>query len=157
MNKRFLSILLAIVMVFTMIPLTAFATESEYVYISVSYDDKFKEDKNGAPMAYVPVSFEELASVDLDAYGLSDYWYDENGDGTYETTALQLIIYAHEELYGGDFSEVSFTGGPGSSYFEGGLFGQACRLQILGFFGLHNHVNKFLVLCMYWLYFSEEY
>ena len=74
MNKRFLSILLAIVMVFTMIPLTAFATESEYVYISVSYDDKFKEDKNGTPMAYVPVSFEELASVDLDAYGLSDYW-----------------------------------------------------------------------------------
>ena len=124
MNKRFLSLLLAIVMVFTMIPLTAFATESEYVYISVSYDDKFKEDKNGIPMAYVPVSFEELASVDLDAYGLSDYWYDENGDGTYETTALQLIIYAHEELYGGDFSEVSFTGGPGSSYFEGGLFGQ---------------------------------
>ena len=124
MNKRFLSILLAIVMVFTMIPLTAFATESEYVYISVSYDDKFKEDKNGIPMAYVPVSFEELASVDLDAYGLSDYWYDENGDGTYETTALQLIIYAHEELYGGDFSEVSFTGGPGSSYFQGGLFGQ---------------------------------
>jgi len=124
MNKRFLSLLLAIVMVFTMIPLTAFATEAEYVYISVSYDDKFKEDKNGTPMAYVPVSFEELASVDLDAYGLSDYWYDENGDGTYETTALQLIIYAHEELYGGNFSEVSFTGGPGSSYFEGGLFGQ---------------------------------
>ncbi len=123
-KKRVLSILLAIVMVFTMIPLTAFATESEYVYISVSYDDKFKEDKNGTPMAYVPVSFEELASVDLDAYGLSDYWYDENGDGTYETTALQLIIYAHEELYGGDFSEVSFTGGPGSSYFAGGLFGQ---------------------------------
>lgn len=124
MNKRFLSILLAVVMVFTTIPLTAFATETEYVYISVSYDDKFKEDKNGTPMAYVPVSFEELASVDLDAYGLSDYWYDENGDGTYETTALQLIIYAHEELYGGDFSEVSFTGGPGSSYFEDGLFGQ---------------------------------
>ena len=40
MNKRILSILLAVIMVFTMIPLTAFATEAEYVYISVSYDDK---------------------------------------------------------------------------------------------------------------------
>ncbi len=128
MKKRILSISLAIVLLFSMIHLTSFATEGEnegeYVYISVSYDDKFKEDKTGKPIAYVPVSFEELAYVDLDAYGLSDYWYDENGDGTYETTALQLIIYAHEELYGGDFSEVSFTGGPGSSYFQGGLFGQ---------------------------------
>ncbi len=124
MNKKFLSILFAVVMVFTIIPLTSFATENEYVYISVSFDDKFKEDKNGTPMAYVPVLFEELASVDLDDYGLSDYWYDENGDGKYETTALQLIIYAHEELYGGDFSEVNFTGGPGSTYFAGGLFGQ---------------------------------
>ena len=124
MNKRILSILLAVVMVFTMIPLTAVATENDYVYISVSYDDKFKEDKNGKPMAYIPVSFEELASVDLNEYGLSEYLYDEDGDGTYDTTALQLIIYAHEELYGGDFSEVTFTGSPGSSYFQGGLFGQ---------------------------------
>ena len=124
MNKRILSILLVVVMVFTTIPLTAVATENDYVYISVSYDDKFKEDKNGKPMAYIPVSFEDLASVDLNEYGLSEYLYDENSDGTYDTTALQLIIYAHEELYGGDFSEVNFTGSPGSSYFQGGLFGQ---------------------------------
>lgn len=123
MFKRILSILLAVMTVLTMIPLTAMAAE-EYVYISVSYDEKFKEDKNGQPMAYVPVSFEELEKVDLDAYGLSEYLYDEDGDGTYEITALQLIIYAHEKLYGGDFSEVSFTGAPGSSYFAGGLFGQ---------------------------------
>ena len=124
MNKRILSILLAVIMVFTMIPMTAVATETDYVYVSVSYDDKFKEDKNGKPMAYIPVSFEDLASVDLNEYGLTEYLYDEDGDGTYDTTALQLIIYAHEELYGGDFSEVIFTGGPGSSYFQGGLFGQ---------------------------------
>ena len=124
LKKRVLSILLTVVMVFTMIPLTAFATETEYVYISVSYDDKYKEDKNGKPMAYVPVSFEALASVDLNEYGLSEYLYDEDGDGTYETTALQLIIYAHEELYGGDWGDITFTGGPGSSYFAGGLFGQ---------------------------------
>jgi hypothetical protein len=71
MNKRILSILLAVIMVFTMIPLTAVATENDYVYISVSYDDKFKEDKNGKPMAYIPVSFENLASVDLNEYGLT--------------------------------------------------------------------------------------
>ena len=128
MAMKFVSILLSILMIVSMLPIAVFATESadnaEYVYISVSYDDKFKEDKNGKPMAYVPVSFEELETVDLNDYNLSEYLYDEDGDGTYEITALQLIIYAHEELYGGDFSEVSFTGGPGSSYFEGGLFGQ---------------------------------
>jgi len=125
---KIVSIMLSIIMIAGILPLSVFATEpadtAEYVYISVSYDDKFKEDKNGKPIAYVPISFEELATVDLDAYNLSDYWYDENGDGTYEITALQLIIYAHEELYGGDFNDVTFTGSPGSSYFAGGLFGQ---------------------------------
>ena len=124
MRKRILSILLATVMVFTMIPSITKADESENVYISVSYDDKYKEDKNGKPIAYVPVSFEALATVDLNEYGLSEYLYDEDGDGTYEITALQLIIYAHEKLYGGDWNDVTFTGSPGSSYFEGGLFGQ---------------------------------
>ena len=128
MTMKIVSIMLSIIMIAGILPITVFATEpsdtAEYVYISVSYDDKFKEDKNGKPMAYVPVSFEELATVDLNAYNLSEYLYDEDGDGTYEITALQLIIYAHEELYGGDFSEVTFTGAPGSSYFEGGLFGQ---------------------------------
>ena len=100
MRKRILNILLAMIMVFTMIPSVTKADESENVYISVSYDDKYKEDKNGKPIAYVPVSFETIASIDLEEYGLSDYLYDEDGDGTYEITALQLIIYAHEELYG---------------------------------------------------------
>ncbi len=123
-TNKAISIILAVMMVIGMLPATVFATGSDYVYISVSYDDKYKEDKNGKPMAYVPVSFETLASVDLNEYGLSEYLYDEDGDGSYETTALQLIIYAHEELYGGDWSDITFTGGPGSSYFAGGLFGQ---------------------------------
>ena len=41
MNKRILSILLVAVMVFTMIPLTAVATEAEYVYISASHEGEF--------------------------------------------------------------------------------------------------------------------
>jgi len=123
-TKKILSMLLAFVMVLGLLPAAAFATETEYVYISVSYDDKYKEDKNDKPMAYVPVSLEALDAVDLNEYGLSEYLYDEDGDGTYETTALHLIIYAHEELYGGDWNDVTFTGSPGSSYFAGGLFGQ---------------------------------
>lgn len=121
--KRFLSMMIAMVMVLNLMPAIAFATEPDQVYISVSYDGKYIDDKNGAPLVYVPVSFDELASVDLDAYGLSEYLYDEDGDGTYEITALQLVIYAHENFYGGDWSDVTFTGSPGSSYFEGGIFG----------------------------------
>lgn len=124
MKKRILSIILAAVMAITMLPFTVTATDSGYVYISVSYDEKYTEDKNGNPIAYVPVSFETLEAVDLNEYGLSEYLYDEDGDGTNEITALQLVIYAHEELYGGDWSDVTFTGAPGSSYFAGGLFGR---------------------------------
>ena len=123
-TKKILSMILAFVMVLGLLPATTFATGDDVVYISVSYDDKFTEDKNGNPIAFVPVSFDTLAGVDLNDYNLSEYLYDEDGDGTPEITALQLIIYAHEELYGGDFSEVTFTGAPGSSYFQGGLFGR---------------------------------
>ena len=54
---------------------------------------------------------------------LDNMLYDADGDGEYETTALQLLIYAHEELYGGDWGEVNFDALPGSSYFKGGIFG----------------------------------
>ena len=124
MTKKLLSMILAVVMVLGLLPATAFATGEDVVYISVSYDDKFTDDKNGNPIAFVPVSFDTLAGVDLNAYDLGEYLYDEDEDGTPEITALQLIIYAHEELYGGDFSDVTFTGSPGSSYFSGGLFGR---------------------------------
>ena len=115
--------ILAFVLVLGLLPATVFATGSGSVYISVSYDGQYINDKNGNAIAYIPVSFENLASIDLDEYGLSDYKYDENGDGTYDITALHMVIYAHEKLYGGDFGEVNFTGAPGSSYFEGGIFG----------------------------------
>ena len=122
-TKKILSMILAFVMVLGLLPATAFATGEDVVYISVSYDGKYIDDQNGAPLVYVPVSFDELAAIDLDEYGLSEYKYDENGDGAYETTALQLVIYAHENIYGGSWSDVTFTGSPGSSYFEGGIFG----------------------------------
>lgn len=122
-TKKILSMILAFVLVLGLLPATAFATGADSVYISVSYDGQYINDKNGNAIAYIPVSFENLASIDLDEYGLSEYKYDENGDGTYDITALHMVIYAHENLYGGKFSDVEFTGGPGSSYFQGGIFG----------------------------------
>ena len=123
MKKRILSILLAIVMVFTMIPQTVMATEEEYVYLSVSFDGEYIDDTNGNPMVYVPVPLDEIEKIDLIEYGLENMLFDADEDGEYETTALQLLIYAHEELYGGDWSEVNFSAMPGSSYFAGGIFG----------------------------------
>ena len=41
MKKRILSVILAIAMLLTATPLMSVASESEYVYMSVSYDDKY--------------------------------------------------------------------------------------------------------------------
>jgi len=122
-TKKILSMILAVVLVLGLLPTTAFADEGEYVYLSVSFDNTYIDDQNGNPMAYVPVSRDTIAAVDLTEYGLDNMLFDADGDGNYEITALQLLIYAHEELYGGDWSEVNFDALPGSSYFAGGIFG----------------------------------
>ena len=122
-TKKILSMILSVVMVLGLLPAATSATGSDMVYISVSYDGRYIDDQNGAPIAYIPVPLDEVASVDLTAYGLEEYLYDADGDGEYEITALQLVIYAHEQLYGGSWDDVTFTGGAGSSYFQGGIFG----------------------------------
>ena len=122
MSKKILSMVLALVMVLGLLPASAVASGADQVYISVSFDGTYIDGVD-APIVYVPVSFDAIASVDLEEYGLGEYLYDENGDGTPEITALQLVIYAHENLYGGSWSDVTFTGSPGSSYFQGGIFG----------------------------------
>ena len=127
MTTKALAMLIAILMVASMLPVVAFASESanttEYVYLSISYDKNYINDKNGSPMVYVPVALADIAAVDLTEYGLENMLYDADGDGNYETTALQLLIYAHEELWGGDWGDVNFDALPGSSYFKGGIFG----------------------------------
>ena len=123
---RAASLLISLLMVVSLLPVVTFADETDtpaYVYLSVSFDKEYITDKNGAPMVYVPVPLEDIAAIDLTAYGLDNMLYDADGDGKYETTALQLLIYAHEVLWGGDWSEVSFDALPGSSYFAGGIFG----------------------------------
>ena len=125
-TKKILSMILAFVMVLGLLPATAFATgaeEEDVVYLSISFDSQYIDDKNGTPIAYVPVPMSKIEAVDLTEYGLDNMLFDADGDGNYETTALQLLIYAHEELYGGTWSDVNFDALPGSSYFAGGIFG----------------------------------
>ena len=124
MKKRILSLLLALVMVLGILPMSAAASSAEdVVYLSISFDSKYIDDKNGNPIAYVPVPLDVIAAVDLTKYGLDHMLFDPDGDGKYETTALQLLIYAHETLYGGKWSDVNFDALPGGSYFAGGIFG----------------------------------
>ena len=124
-TKKLLSMILAVTLVLGLLPATAFATEQaeDVIYLSVSFDSTYIDDKNGNPIAYVPVPMSKIEAVDLTEYGLDNMLFDADGDGNYETTALQLLIYAHEELYGGNWSEVNFDALPGSSYFAGGIFG----------------------------------
>ena len=123
--KKMFSMLLAALLVLSLLPASVFATDTaeEVVYLSVSFDRTYIDDKNGDPMVYLPIPLETIATVDLDDYGLNNMWFDADGDGKNEVTALQLLIYAHEELYGGDWSEVNFNALPGSSYFACGIFG----------------------------------
>ena len=119
--------ILAVAMMLILLPLTTNATETEaeYVYLSISYDGKYINDKNGDPIIYYAVPLDVVSAVDLTAYGLDNMWFEGamNDDGTYKPTALQLLIYAHEEIYGGDWSDVDFDALPGSSYFSDGIFG----------------------------------
>lgn len=123
MKKRIISLLLALTMVIGLIPFAASADAPDTVYISVSDDAQFITDPDGKPIAYTAVTLEELATVNLDAYGLGDYWYDRDGDGQYEITALHLYIYTHENILGRDFTEVGISGSAGSLYFYANLFG----------------------------------
>ena len=127
-TKKILSLLIAFVMVLSLLPSMAFATDLEAllegeVYISISDDQEFITDKDGNPMGFVAVPLEELLFIDLADYGLEDYIYDADRDNIPEITALHLYIYVHEFLLGLDWSDVYITGGPGSIYLAGGLFG----------------------------------
>ena len=126
MNKRIFSILLCVIMIFSMIHFTAAATEAETqtVYISVSDDSRYITDKNENPIAFTEVNLDKLAeTIDLEAYNLGEYSYDADNDGDSEITALHLYIYIHEVVFGLDWSDVIVTGSSGSIYLAGGLFG----------------------------------
>ena len=149
-NKKFsrvLAIFMTVFMLIGMIPQAAFADTAEAaapvsepvtynmedgngtVYVSVSYDGQFVQGTIGA-VAYKAVDLAELEAIDLSTYGLSDYYYDGDGDGAYDITALHLYIYVHEQILGLDWNDVRVSGSAGSIFFEAGLFGFVdCNLQ----------------------------
>lgn len=123
MTKKIISIFIILAMILTAIPLTISASEPDTVYISISDDSQFVTDSNGTPMAFYPVTLDELAEIDLGDYYLDGYAYDADGDNFPELTALHLYIYVHEIILGLDWSDVNISGSAGSIYFAGGLFG----------------------------------
>ena len=111
MTKKIISIFIALAMILTAIPLTISAIEpDDTVYISISDDKQFVTDSNGTPMAFYPVTLDELAEIDLGDYYLDGYAYDADGDNVPELTALHLYIYVHEIILGLDWSDVYVSG-----------------------------------------------
>ena len=125
--------LLVLIMVIGMIPLAVSAEAPETVYISVSFDGNYLTAGTGTykgkPMAYLPVTMANLQKINLATYGLEDYAYDADGDGTNEITALHLFVYAQEKIYGTKWkNNVTVSGGSGGLYFQEGLFGLSANM-----------------------------
>ena len=71
-TKKILSMILTVVMVLGLLPATAFATGAEnVVYLSISLDTGYIDDKNGNPITYVPVPMSKIEAIDLTEYGKS--------------------------------------------------------------------------------------
>lgn len=138
-TKKLLSVLLVLVMVISMVPFSTYAATADTVYISVSFDGSYLTagtgTHKGKPMVYLPVTLKVLKNtVKLTSYGLESYSYDADGDGAEDITALHLLIYAHEKIYGTKWkNNVTVSGNPGSLTIQNGLFGfadnKACYLN----------------------------
>ena len=138
-TKKLLSVLLVLVMVISMFPFSTYAATDDTVYISVSLDGTYLTAGTGThknkPMVYLPVTLKVLKNtVKLTSYGLADYAYDADGDGAEDITALHLLVYAHEKIYGTKWkNNVTVSGDAGSLTIQNGLFGftdnKACYLN----------------------------
>lgn len=139
-------LVIGLILVMSMTPIFGYenpqSENEEYVYISISHDGEFIEDKNENKVAYKEVALSELEKISLDDYGLSDFTYDFDYDGNYEITALHLYIYTHINIMGMDWSDVNISGGSGSIFFESGLFGfEDCNLMYF-YNGIYPEVNN---------------
>lgn len=137
--KKILSFILAAILAFGILPVSAFAEGYEYenisgtVYISISSDDKYVISDGviaGTFMAYVPVDLAKLRDVKLeehinayDGTTFEQYYYDEDHNGKYEITLLQLYLYVLDTYYTGTSSELQVSGSPGSMYMKYGFWG----------------------------------
>ena len=134
MKKRILSVLLVLVMVISMIPISTYAATDDTVYISVSFDGNYLTagtgTHKGKPMVYLPVTTKVLKNtVKLANFGLESYSYDADGDGAEDITALHLLVYAHEKIFGTKWkNNVTVSGEAGNLVIESGLFGFASNM-----------------------------
>ena len=133
-TKKLLSVLLVLVMVISMVPLSTYAATDDTVYISVSLDGSYLTAGTGThknkPMVYLPVTLKVLKNtVKLASFGLESYSYDADSDGAEDITALHLLIYAHEKIYGTKWKDnVTVSGSPGGLFFQEGLFGFSANM-----------------------------
>ena len=134
--------LLVLIMVIGMIPLAVSAEAPETVYISVSFDGNYLTagtgTSKGKPMTYLPVTMKQLKTVKLSTYGLADYAYDADNDGTDEITVLHLFVYAHEKILGTKWkNNVTVSGEAGNMTIQSGLFGFTANMA----YNLNGTVN----------------
>lgn len=130
MKKKILSLFMAALMTFLLLPMRAFAAE-ETVYLSISDDGKFvTSETDGTVMAYIAVPLSEIAKIDLSEYGLERFAVDNDQDGKDDLTVLHLCLYAHEKYYkeGAEPLVSHVSGSPGSIFFEW-FFGHDCNLN----------------------------
>ena len=127
--KRLLSFVLSLAIVFGMVPmatLNAFADSGDKVYLTVSFDNEFASGEDGSKISYYPVSLSDVAAIDLESYGLSEYYM---AGQEAAPTLLKLYVYAHENIFGMDWNETIIQGAPGSIYFADSLFGYSANLM----------------------------
>ena len=136
--------LLVLIMVISMIPVSTYAATDETVYISVSFDGNYLTagtgTHKGKPMVYLPVTTKVLKNtVKLASFGLESYSYDADGDGAEDITALHLLVYAHEKIFGTKWkNNVTISGEAGNLTIQSGLFGFAANMA----YNLNGAVNS---------------
>lgn len=126
--KRILSFILALVMLLGMLPSSTydvFADTLGNVYMTVSFDDQYA-DGDESKVVLRPVSLAKVAEIDLEEYGLADYYVEGRES---EPSLLKLLIYVHTNVFGMDWSDTVITGAPGSIYFADQLFGFSANLM----------------------------
>lgn len=81
--KKLLSVFLAILLIVSLVPAQVMADETITVYISVSRYGDFVQDKNGNPMAYVPIELSGQSSYTIDDVFLltHELYYPEGAEG----------------------------------------------------------------------------
>lgn len=107
-TKKISSMLLAAVMVLGLPPAAVFAADAteDVVYLSISLGSGYIDDKNGDPIAYVPVPLDAVSAIDLAGIsigGMSVKLYsdssDENAMVIVDPQTLFVKRTVREDLY----------------------------------------------------------